>query len=138
MKETTVTVWVDASVKEGQAGYGVIAEASNGGSLSYIGSYACNDINVAESYAIATAVDFSMHAWPDCWSIDVITDSQVVANIFNNTFSGVASPAVERNLDRAVNEMCERPLTINWQPRCSSERLRQVDTMARAAVRSSK
>lgn len=133
-----VTIWTDASIKDGQMGYAFIAEAAPGHYMRYTGGGAdiFGDINATEAFAIDVAVDLVVKAWPACDTVEVFTDSQVVANAHNDGSS--PSVFIRQSVSDAVKNVRHRGLTVTWLPRRSTERMREVDDMAKAALRSSK
>ena len=131
-----VSIWVDASLKGDRAAWAFIAET---GSHTMRMCVSCpdfiGDINHLEAFAIARALDVTLREWPTTEAVTIYTDSEVAAMALNGWQCGEWLSQLASDVDAIIGS---KQRLIAWTPRRSSERMREVDDMARTAVRSSK
>lgn len=132
----TVSIWVDASLKGDRAAWAFIAET---GSHTMRMCVSCpdfiGDINHLEAFAIARALDVTLREWPTTKEVIIYTDSEVAFFAFCGRTNDEWMSQLVMDVNAALSWRMGK---VTHMPRRSSERMREVDDMARTAVRSSK
>ena len=122
--DAVILIHTDAALdtENGMVAYAFIADNDRQSlRLSLIKNHVM-DVNDAEQHAISFAVAYATTLWPLAESATVITDSCV---------------ATRRYLSD-VEKANSIKLSVVWQPRRSTDRMREVDDMARFAIRNSR